>query len=351
MSLLTLEMLDSQADIARWLEHQLTGEDLTKVVAELLGWKVGSDENESLEQVFGNHLPEILESGLLESDAQMLLRYPRLLLELQEQICVSGSMYWFNLGIHGRTDRSSGTGDIIPPNLSRMLAYLEQQAPSPSAPVPQKSSKPKTASGMKAEDRQVTVAATRTTSRPKQVWSGRAIALLAFVFLAGFGVLLFNQNLGLNILGPGDNVATNDKPVPIVVPPVNNWGLNDLKPIQANKTGADYLNAVAKAMNDWNERAPTDSRQGAQRIQQLIDGCQNLIAAEQMQQSPLAEADREWLHEKCTAWIKNFGEDLAALDAAPDAWPEVSSRMNEKINKAVKAIRDRAETLNKSVAA
>jgi len=311
MSLLTFDLLNSQTDIVDWLENQLTGENLPDVVAELVGWNVAASQATSLNELLGDQVPGIVEGGLTEEQSRKLLSAPRLLIDLQEQICLHGGAYWQNAGAIGESGFSSGMGTSIPPNLDRLLGFLEsQESPVNSSSEPSvKSSKPRNA-------------AVRWVPQ-----------LLAMVLLIGFAALLFNR-------GGEVKTALN-----------SDWGLNDLKKLRSISSGPEYLDSVAVAMSDWIGQPPVDARDGAIRIQQLIDGCQNLIAAEELSRSPLDPETQKWLHTKCTAWIGKFSEELALINQKPDAWPEVSEHMKTKVEKAVATMREQAAKLRESTAA
>lgn len=316
MSLLTFDLLNGQTDVVVWLENQLTGENLPDVVAELVGWNVSPSQAASLNELLGDQVSQILDVGLTEAQARKLLSAPRLLIELQEQICVKGGAYWQNAGAIGESGFSSGMGTSIPPNLDRVLGFLESQVPEiPVSEIPVSEVK-------------------QSNHRPNRSGILRwAPQLLAMVLLIGFAALLFNR-------GGEVKTALN-----------NDWGLNDLKQLREISNGPDFLDSVAVAMSDWNRKPPVDAREGAIRIQQLIDGCQNLIAAEELARSPLDPESQKWLHTKCTAWIGKFSEELALINQKPDAWPEVSEHMKTKVDKAVSTMREQAAKLRESTAA
>ena len=356
MNLQTLELLDPNTEIVTWIERQLASEELPAVVAELLGWNVATDEAASLESALGNRLPQILESGLSESDARVLLRSPRLLFDLQEAICFHGGPYW--MAPEGKSGNSSGMGENIPPNLNRIVNFLDNQPPT----LAETLEKPSKSNGSgyavapgKEDRRQVTlssepafdsqgVRAKASSPAPRSGnWLWRTLPILALVLVAGFGILLLNRTVPPEPNHPSVEVASNNSS--------KSWGLNDLKPLLKIERGDEYLNAVASAMNDWKESPPIDSAMCAQRIQELIEGCQNLIEEAQLELSPLDAERRKWLHAKCTAWIEKFREDLVAIHQDPESWQEVTRRMDAKVEKAVTVIRAEAETLREAASA
>ena len=309
MNLLTLELLDAHTNITSWLERQLIGEDLPAVVSEMLGWSVCSRDRSTLDAEFGDRLQLILKSGLTASDAQVLLKHPHLLLDLQEQICFHGGDYWQNLGTQNGTGRSSGTGDAIPPTLDGLLRFLDEQGPVQTDDTPIK----------------------KSPSAPQQKRKGRTwvTQLLALTLLVSLGGLVLQQGR-FDAPVPGNSVAVDD------------WGFNSLKKISSKSTAPDYLEAVAAAMEDWKSKPPTDAQSGAKRLVDLIQGCKNLIADDQMDRSPLDLESRKWLRAKCEAWIVKFREDLAAIHNDPSSWSETAARMNAKIEKAAGTLRERA---------
>ena len=173
----------------------------------------------------------------------------------------------------------------------------------------------------------MTQAATITQGR---TWVTQLLALTLLVSLGG----LVLQQPRFNAPDPGPSVAVDD------------WGFNSLKKINSKTTASEYLEAVAAAMEDWKSKPPADAQSGAKRLVDLIQGCKNLIADDQMDRSPLDLDSRVWLKTKCEAWIVKFREDLAAIHEDPMNWTDVSARVTSKIEKAVGVIREQSAKLS-----
>lgn len=98
MKLHILDLPDSQAGLADWLEMHLTaGDSLNALVAELTAVAGPVEAPASLQDVLSPADRAVMESGLSAASLeclQQLLRQPDLLLDLQERVLLEAHPYW-----------------------------------------------------------------------------------------------------------------------------------------------------------------------------------------------------------------------------------------------------------------
>ena len=97
MTLIALDIPDSDAELPSWLEGRLTGLDLADAIAGLEVFRDRPESPPSLDSVLSGQQAALLERGLSvlqPTQLRTLLRHPRLLLDLQERVLVHGGAYW-----------------------------------------------------------------------------------------------------------------------------------------------------------------------------------------------------------------------------------------------------------------
>src|SRR5437868_494885 len=124
MKLVALEIPDDPADLPGWLEGQLLGFDLAALVAELEAVQPpGPKPGATLPKILGGEREAVLDRGLAALPPErlrLLLRRPRLLLDLQELVLVEGGARWQELAARG-----SDPGPLVEPGWQRLDAFLE----------------------------------------------------------------------------------------------------------------------------------------------------------------------------------------------------------------------------------
>lgn len=270
MSLAVANMPDDPAKLPRWLDEQLVGGRLGELVAELAGARSGANEDRSLADVLGEALPAVLERGLAAAAPQtvrMLLRRPRLLLELQERVFLDGGEYWRGLPrVAGLVERAEATW-------ARLEAASRRRV-SPAAPA---------------------------RSREWLRWSVSLVTAAALL-LAVFG--------GWQLLQRSDSDATA-------------WGWARGLPDESDATR--YLNRLAEQAEEWDDKRPTTVPALVRRLGEFRQGCGVLLTAGH---ALLNEAQRRDLWESCRKWSvtidelivrAQLGEDIAAVRGEADA--------------------------------
>ncbi len=296
MSLVTATIPEDPAQLAGWLERQLAGLHLGALVAELAA--VHPDiAGPPLEEVLGEHREAILAGGLsaLQPAAlHQLLRHPRLLLQLQELVLLEGGAYWQRL-----LSKDADVTAMARRGEQRLAALLGEPA---TLPLNHRSRQRRVLSFV----RPLATALVGAAAAVAVVWTWREP--LAQRFLPGSAA-------------------------PVA------WGWNKLGEPAPAMSPSDYLRQLADAASEWKQQQPQDAAALARRIEQMREGCSQLIFAAH---PPLSPEDRRWLREKCRAWGTKFDRSLEALEAGQSV-PEVLAEMNATVDQLAATLRQRAD--------
>lgn len=249
MRLLSLDILDNHAELARWLECHLVGLELRDLIVELEAISETQKVHSSLTNLLGRELSSVLESGLVVlSPIQLraLLANPTVLFELQERVLIDGGGHWESLPI----------SDVHQQAVNRGWERL--QTAEASAPT-------------------------------KPAWQQRSlqrVAAVAAMVIFG-GIVWLNQ------------------------PPAGpSWGWDRPGALTVELSGQEYLNHLADSASEWFKK-PRDTKVAlAKRLSDFRHGCDTLIEAQHPQ---LIDEDRRWLVDKCKAWSGKLDDHLTAL--------------------------------------
>jgi hypothetical protein len=281
MSPILLTIPDAPGQLAGWLERQLVGLDLRRLVAELEAVH-GPAPQVPLRQTLGPHLARIVQGGLGGLPPEVmrrLLRQPLLLLELHEFVLVEGGHYWESV---------LAGSPRLEERVERGRRHVE------------------------------TLAHGRRTLAPgkadRRAWLGVVLALAA-------GLLL--------LVG----VWWQWRPSP-----ASGWGWDRPGALAANRTREEYLTGLADGANEWFNKRPETPQALAKRLNEFRAGCSTLILAEH---GPLTPDDRTWLRGKCRAWAKKLDGHLADLEAGKDV-EAVRGEADATVNQLIKALRTQA---------
>lgn len=286
---ISLDIPDTQRELVTWLESHLLGMQLGDLVSELQAVHGDHPNAPSLEQICGEKLTDVLQQGLgvLEvGRLREMLEHPQLLLSLQDEIVQRGGDYWMRQPLRREEEIS----------LASQWKLL-QSVMSPAVVNP-------------------------ATAMTRRGWFGRSAisAILASAATLAVAFLL------------------RDRFAPVPTP---GWGWEKPGALAVNLPPAQYLNHLADAAQDWFKKRPENAPDLARRISQFRQGCTTLILAEHQ---TLAPADRDWLRERCRAWAIKLDGHLAAIEVGEDV-ATVRGAADETINKLIKAIRDRSQSV------
>jgi hypothetical protein len=224
MKLIISTVPDEPAELATWLERQLTGPDLECLIKELTAVHGQETAPSSLAEALGEDLSVALGrglGGLPANKLRMLLRHPRLLGELQDTIVESSSPYW-----DARFDH---------PELKR-IADAARESSTKFVARP---------------------ARTPIYRRPWFVSLATAAVVIVAVFLAN----------------SRERAASG-------------WGWNKPGLMTAVNNRVDHLNALANAAEEWRSRPKSTTDELRKSLQEMRDGCTSMLAAAHPQLTP-----------------------------------------------------------------
>ncbi len=284
MKLVMATFPDDPAALADWLEQQLVGLDLGALAAELLAVQ-GDTPGPTLDALLGDDRAAVLGRGLKALPAgqvRLLLRHPRLLLDLQELVLIEGGAYWETVA--------------RPADLTAQVdaGWRELAASLPGKAVP--------------------------VARPLPWYRRASFASLATAasLLVAFGLWQWWR--------PG------------VMQPVATWGWQKPGALPQQLPREAYLNQLADAAQEWFKQRPTDAAGVARRIHQFREGCTTLLLAEH---TPLTQADREDLRKRCRNWARQLDQQLAELEEGRDP-AAVRAEVDGIVQRLTTLLRDRA---------
>ena len=303
MILYAFNIPETREELATWLEQSITGVHLRELVAELKAVH-GDGDREKLESFVGEHdLQQVLDQGLSKlsnEQLQKLLTNPSSLFELQDKIAIDGSNHWRDVA--QEVDHKIGNFSEI---LDQVLNAENTSTASPVSPAAASSASP---------------------------WYAHPF----FVAVTTAAAVLIAVNL---------QKQPDPKPVdpPTVVAQVKTgWGWDRPGALKEDLGGAEYLDGLADAANEWFNKRPETAKELAVRIAQFRQGCSTLILASH---KPLAEADRTWLVEKCQAWAAKLDAHLVAVESGQST-SEVRDAADETIRKLMTAMQNKAKEIS-----
>jgi hypothetical protein len=297
MKLMIMDTPDDPAHLPGWLERHLVGLDLAALVAELAAVHGQPAEQAPwLPEVLGEWRHPVLREGLKALPPErlgMLLRWPALLLGLQELVLVEGGDYWEQL-----CQASPKLSLPVERGRQRLQRFLdaEKGASAPGAI-------PSSVSGVIPWYR-----------RPWVVSLATAAALLVGIFVY-------------------ERFGSHPAAAPL------GWGWNKQGALPDNVAAGVYLNRLADAAEEWFNRRPEQPSALARRIEEFRQGCSVLIFAAH---KPLPAVDRQWLVERCRVWAAKLDQQVAALEAGRDPL-QVRADVDDTVNRLIEALRTKAK--------
>jgi hypothetical protein len=311
VTLVAFTIPDDPARLPGWLEARLVAPDFGRFVAELSAAYPERGRAVPARQLLGDWYRKALADGLAGVPTgvlQQLLRHPRCLLELQEAVLAEGGAYWDEVA-----NRAAELGPAVERGRSALEAVL---APAPTQANPERQRRGE------ASTPSLTVGVRPEKPRSYRTWALVSSALAACLLVAVGYLTLVKEP------GPGGTEVA-----------AVNWGWAKPGGIpQGAQKPAVYLNALANASEEWFDQRPEDAAGVAKRMNEFRAGCSQLIFSPH---APLAQADRDWLVERCRAWAKKLDDHLTELEHGADAL-KVRTDADETVRKLQAALRERA---------
>lgn len=306
MKIHALEIPDERKDQLHWLENYLAGIDLSHLVSEL---RVVHDSPGfvSLDEIMGDQLPEVLESGLSSLEdwrLRLLLRNPECLFELQEQILLEGSAYWQQLSKGQTVDVDTGFDSLrLAETMNTGVAERTMEA---------------------------------AVSRPTVSWDANrsgswyrhplvvSLATAAAILMVAGALKYIQRDHGQA------GIAMNQP-----------WGWDRPGALALERTPVAYINRLADSAEEWFDQRPETVGQLATRLVEMRKACSTLILAEH---PSLGDEDRRWLKGKCRLWAETLDSHLIAVEDGRSV-SEVREAADRTVTQLVSALRERANHL------
>lgn len=313
MNPLALEIPDDRSRWAIWLDRQVVGPNLRLLVRqwELLSGitaelRPGESWDQILETSFSNQLPDILSGGLTTlsmDDLQRLMRQPRLLLALQEQVFLRGGNYWETLA---RSEEHSQASDRCSSQVVAMLRNVAETNPDvlPSHTIET------TGFGTANEYRSVA----HKSSSPKTVSSRKALRTVMYLAALAASIVF-----AVFMIQPKSQPRFFDRAGLLV----------------SSLEGQEFTQSLARAIReDW--KPDSSDQEFLSQLRAVRDSCERLVAADLHQLPPAIGQD---LKTRCRKWQASFSEMLDGLDTGRPV-SEVRQEANQLVDRLVNVLSD-----------
>lgn len=349
MSFLLYNMPTELLELQAWLERHITGTELSTLVAELK--LMGANNSESLQQMLGSQMDEVLESGLEtlnREQVQRLLNSPDALLELQSEAFIHGSWYWQQIASRHSTGRRAehiahkvesflsvlditrkthpGTSDGTDHEMPRVRTPKSNVKQDPSSRDQPKSSTSASLSPAQPERTKLKshqeplppgkqLQREPTSVRPTSIKTKRYLSfssLLAVCTCCVVGMLLF-------WVSQDDQRQIETK--------FATWGFGQPSALTVDSAEDHWPNLARQALQFLDDEPETFSELSS-RLVTFRDGCKVLQQrlAKREEVPVITDSSREWLLEKCQKWEQKL-DDLIVRSKLEDT--EFANLMEE----------------------
>jgi hypothetical protein len=218
MTLVLPTMPENPAELAVWLDRQISGPVLGRLIAELSALHQPSPSAPDLATVLGADRPAVLAKGLgvlPEDRLRMLLHNPQLLGEVQDLVAEAGGAYWDELFDH--------------PTLAKTVHAATRPQPEARLVRPRPPRPP-------------------IYLRPWFVASATVVIVMMTVLMHR--------------------------------PPRPSWGWNNNRAIARGRTPAEHLTALANAADQWHAQPRDKTAELRRTLREMRDGCTAVLAAD-----------------------------------------------------------------------
>jgi hypothetical protein len=284
MKIHILEIPESHASLASWIENQLVGDSFGDMITEIVAIH-GDTSAVQLDHFLLDCQEQVLEHGLVVMPHERLkglLGNARMLAELQELVIRDGGQYWQEIIDKCWSTKEHNYGkpdfDCLTRNNPSYLTDLASRKP-----------------------------ATHLQRRVFQVVSIAAV----FLMLITAGKYLLESS-----------------------PELDSWGWNSLELAAINGDSTTYLETLGDSANEWFAVRPNTKQELATRIIEFRLGCNKLILAEHRQ---LSKSQQTQLRLKCQLWAKDIDNALVDLESGASL-QVVRNRMDSLIRRLTQAL-------------
>jgi len=284
MKLILSDLPETHEQSALWLERQIVGMELSRLVTELAALHGAARPTESVRTVLASDIHRVLSGGLQTLSTEQLRKVmvqPFHLFELQELVFSHGGPYW-------RAKESElDLRQRVEADWRRLKAALPSDPAKPLPPPP--------------------------TGRARLILGG-VLCLLLGSTLGFVGCYLW---LNGPEFPPKPHSQTAEKPTSTA------WGWNKPDAVSKADSPQEYLNRLATLVEEWStvvpaENAPNRKLQLVIRLLELRSGCTRLSFTEH----PLPAEQRDKLKASAIDWCEKIDELVQKVQKANDvnAW-------------------------------
>ena len=296
MRVIIFEAPEDLSELPKWLDSQLVGLNLPKLVSELEVMREKQlAQTLTLEDILADRMPAVLDFGtsvLRPDQFRQLMNHPRLLIALQERILERWSTYWSTVAVHPEEDLE----------LSQILINIKRRLSEASA----------VRTAPKLGSDAIGTSSAKAKSQVLKVWL--PLALAAALLLA----------LGSWLTTPKANTG---------------WGFNKTGLLSANISSKEYLSKLADAAGEWTKKRPANAVDLETRLKQFRAGCDVLLNAPHPQLNP---EDRRWLVSSCRQWASELDTFISRVRSDSNSRIDVQRQADEMIFQMQQSLRDRA---------
>lgn len=310
---------DERTEWAAWIEKQLMGTELVRVVEQLIVLGGNHPPVLSLEAWLGEDRNNVLDHGLQKEISQSriedLVRNPALLLELQELVLLEGDNYWLQLP---KSSAQQELENSIAQTLSNQLDLLGNSV------APLQSLAKQVDQALDSSNPEVRPAArpstmvSETTKNRTHGWTWAALMAAAAAVLW----MIFNP----------------------FSPPSNGQFFAALELQTPTATPQQALQRMAQRVDqDW-KRGLTDPKALQQQLEVFRDSCDFLIDGPLVKSlDGLPTATQDDIRQRCKKWQEKASELIAAL-ASGNPVNDVQTGADEMIGKLINKLNEIAQT-------
>ncbi len=304
----------TRPSLIQWIESHVVGVNLRDLVDELQalhGTQSEDDRPDDLQSICGDHLTEVLSSGLnalTDQQISQVLQNPFTLLELQELAFVEGSEYWAQLASDGTAGRmaTSMQADVI-----SCLGPLESRTnPGQSSVTNPELELPLLETVQ--EPMPVACVAGKTVRAGSQSrWIAAVVTAAAILLLA---------------VTQWPSSSVND-----------GWGFSRPQLLTANVSEQEFFVSLSGAAQDWFKLDHSTPASLEANLAALSNSCQTLLDAPLPQ---LSSQSRQWVHGKCRTWKTTVDQHLVALRNDQSRFETTRSEMDVLMKRMVQTLKE-----------